>query len=143
MTTTQDTPVSIAVLTNDYDPDNDPLTLILIQAKAQGGTTVINDNNTPHDPRDDTLIYTPAAGFMGIDTLTYMIDDGHGHTDSATMVIIISGSAAVEQPLAQGDGVATAHDTPVAIDVLHNDQAATAPHHSRVYQWGEWYRGGR
>ena len=54
---------------------------------ANGGTTVINDGGTPGDPSDDTIDYTPAAGFAGTDTFTYTIDDGNGGTDTATVTV--------------------------------------------------------
>ncbi len=124
--TERDTPVSIAVLTNDYDPDGDPLTLSLATPTTnQGGTAVVDDGGTPGDPSDDTLLYTPAAGFTGIDTLTYTINDGQGNSDTAIVSIRVTEPAA-PQPTANGDRATTQHDKPVTIDVLMNDIPANA-----------------
>ena len=63
-TTPTDTAVNIDVLANDTDANGDPLTITASDSPtANGGTTVINDNGTPADPSDDTIDYTPAAGF--------------------------------------------------------------------------------
>ena len=83
--TNEDTPVTIAVLTNDRDPDGDPLTVIA--ASAANGAVVINPNGT--------LTYTPKANFNGTDTITYTISDGQGGTSTATVTVTI---AAVNDP---------------------------------------------
>jgi large repetitive protein len=77
--TNEDSPVTIAVLANDNDPDGDPLTVI--SASAPNGTVVINANGT--------ITYTPAANFNGIDTITYMISDGQGGTSTATVTVTV------------------------------------------------------
>ncbi len=59
-TTAEDTPVTIAVLDNDTDTENDALTVTA--ATALHGTIAIND--------DGTLTYTPAADYNGPDTIT-------------------------------------------------------------------------
>ncbi|MCB2080903.1 MAG: DUF4347 domain-containing protein, partial [Novosphingobium sp.] len=64
--TLEDTPVDIAVLTNDVDPDGDALTVT--SANAGNGSVVINP--------DGTLTYNPGANFFGTDTITYTISDG-------------------------------------------------------------------
>lgn len=61
------TTISIDVLSNDSDIDNDELTLT--SATAVQGSITIDDN---------ILIYTPLPGFDGIDTVTYTINDNNG-----------------------------------------------------------------
>src|SRR5205823_6584820 len=68
-TTAEDTAVSIAVLTNDTDPDGDTLTVSAASA-ATHGTTLVN--------ADGTITYTPAANYNGLDSFTYTIRDGDG-----------------------------------------------------------------
>ena len=63
-TTPTDTLVNIDVLANDTDPNSDPLTITAVTVPGNG-TAVINDGGTPLDPSDDTIDYTPAAGFAG------------------------------------------------------------------------------
>ncbi len=79
-TTPEDTPVTVAVLANDTDPDADPLTVI--SATAPNGTVVINP--------DGTITYTPNADFNGTDTVTYTISDGNGGTSTATVAITVT-----------------------------------------------------
>ena len=74
-----DTPVVIAVLDNDSDPDGDPLSVI--DARAGRGTVAIL--------ADGTLRYTPPAGFAGQDTIVYTISDGQGGTSTATVTVSI------------------------------------------------------
>ncbi|MEL7093782.1 MAG: Ig-like domain-containing protein, partial [Pseudomonadota bacterium] len=73
-----DTPVVIAPLTNDSDPDGDPLE-VLNTSDPANGTVVINP--------DGTVTYTPDAGFTGVDTFTYTVDDGNGGQDTATVTV--------------------------------------------------------
>ncbi|MGB7428249.1 MAG: Ig-like domain-containing protein, partial [Microcoleaceae cyanobacterium] len=76
---TVDTPATIDVLFNDFDPQNDPLTVTVNGATSfttdEGGTVTVN--------ADNTLSYTPAAGYLGADSFSYEIDDGNGNTDTA------------------------------------------------------------
>src|SRR5207248_1103548 len=45
---------------------------------------------TPADPRDDFIVYTPAAGFSGADGFTYTVADGHGHSSSARVTVTVN-----------------------------------------------------
>ena len=107
--TTGDTAVSIDVLGNDSDPDGDPLTVTA--ASAPNGSVTVEDDNS--------LTYTPNAGFTGPDTITYEISDGAGGT--ATASVAMSVAAANSAPLAEDDTAETTEDTAVSIDVLGND----------------------
>ncbi|MES2753917.1 MAG: Ig-like domain-containing protein [Pseudomonadota bacterium] len=78
--TSEDTPVTIAVLGNDSDPDSDPLTVTA--ASALHGTVVRNG--------DGTLNYTPNPDYSGSDTISYTIGDGHGGTANATVAVTIA-----------------------------------------------------
>ena len=96
-TTAEDTPVTVSVLTNDRDPDGDPLTVI--SASAANGSVVINP--------DGTITYTPNANFNGTDTVTYTISDGNGGTSTATVTIIVAAvnDAPTATPLPNASGV--------------------------------------
>ena len=78
--TAEDTPVAVAVLANDTDPDGDALTVSAVTQPAHG-TVAIN--------ADGTVTYTPAADFHGTDAFTYTADDGHGGTDTATVALTV------------------------------------------------------
>jgi large repetitive protein len=79
-TTNEDAPVTIPVLTNDTDPDGDPLTVTA--ATSPNGTVVINPNGT--------LTFTPAANFNGPTTITYTISDGNGGTSTAIVSVTVN-----------------------------------------------------
>jgi CshA-type fibril repeat protein len=107
--TTENTPVTVAVLANDSDVDGDALTVV--SATAPNGAVAINPNGT--------VTYTPNGGFTGTDTISYTISDGHGGTDTAIVTITIA--PANDAPDAVNDAIATAEDTPVVVSVLAND----------------------
>ncbi|WP_405198558.1 tandem-95 repeat protein [Christiangramia sp. LLG6405-1] len=108
--TSEDTPIEIAVLNNDSDPDNDPLS-VTETTQPENGTVVINN--------DGTVTYTPNENFNGGDTFEYTISDGNGGTDTATVTITIG--AENDAPIAVDDSASTSEDTPVEITVLNND----------------------
>ncbi|MFP5404419.1 MAG: retention module-containing protein, partial [Gammaproteobacteria bacterium] len=67
---TEGIPVILDVLSNDSDPDGDPLSVT--GASAGNGTVVVNP--------DGSLTYTANTGYSGTDTLAYTISDGQGGT---------------------------------------------------------------
>jgi CSLREA domain-containing protein len=71
---------TIDVLANDSDPDVDPLTITAVTQGASGGV-VSTDGSS--------ISYTPGLNFLGTDTFTYTIDDGHGETDTATVTVTV------------------------------------------------------
>ncbi len=73
--TLTNTPIDIDVLANDVDPQRDPRLLEFNENSSEGGTVVRDDNNTPDNPDDDFLRYTPPSGFVGTDSFTYEIED--------------------------------------------------------------------
>ncbi len=78
-TVREDAPViTINVLDNDKDPDNDRL-VVLNATQAENGSVTINT--------DGTLAYAPNKNFSGIDTFTYTVSDGKGATGSATVKV--------------------------------------------------------
>ncbi|KPJ78417.1 MAG: hypothetical protein AMJ54_03450, partial [Deltaproteobacteria bacterium SG8_13] len=81
--TDQDTQISVAVLSNDYDVDEDVLSVTAITNPGHG-TVEIN--------ADDTITYTPAANFFGSDSFTYTTSDGL-LTDTATVSVTINQTA--------------------------------------------------
>ncbi|UJB72668.1 DUF4347 domain-containing protein (plasmid) [Acaryochloris sp. 'Moss Beach'] len=80
---TPGTTQNIDVLLNDTDAQNEDLTVTLPNGTTSdnGGTLVINANGT--------IDYTPAVGFLGLDSFTYQIDDGNGNTDTAIVELDI------------------------------------------------------
>ncbi len=76
---------TINVVANDTDANAYPLTVSSV-TQPKDGSAVIN--------RDNTLTYTPAAGFVGVDTFSYTIGDGHGGTASASVSVSVVQAAA-------------------------------------------------
>ncbi|MBE9398759.1 tandem-95 repeat protein [Pontibacterium sp. N1Y112] len=63
---TSKTSVSIPVLSNDYDPDSDAITIVGITQGNKGSVSISNGQ----------LMYTPGRRFKNNDTFTYTISDG-------------------------------------------------------------------
>ncbi|HXF88666.1 MAG TPA: cadherin-like domain-containing protein, partial [Xanthobacteraceae bacterium] len=80
-TTNEDTPVIIDVLGNDIDVDGDTL-LIDGTPTALNGIVTVNP--------DGTLNYTPNANFNGTDTITYVVSDGNGGSDTGEVVVTVN-----------------------------------------------------
>ncbi|NNF52662.1 MAG: cadherin-like domain-containing protein [Gammaproteobacteria bacterium] len=102
-------PVTIDVLANDSDPDNDNLNVVGV---TQGSNGTVTNNN------DGTVTYTPASNFVGEDSFTYTVNDGQGGMDEGTVTVMVSGNTA---PEANDDSASTEAGTAVTIDVLSND----------------------
>jgi VCBS repeat-containing protein len=109
VTTDEDAPISIAVLSNDSDVDGDALQVT--DAAAGSGTVSINN--------DGTIAYTPNPDFSGTDTITYSIEDGAGGTSTATVSVTVN--PVNDPPAALDDAFFTEEEQAVTGDVLAND----------------------
>ncbi len=109
--TVEDTPVTIAVLANDWDPDSDTLTVTSVTQGANGAVTI---------NAGGSVTYTPGAGFTGTDSFGYTVSDGQGGSASATVTVTVN-AALNAPPVAVDDSSTTAPGTPVTIPVLAND----------------------
>jgi uncharacterized repeat protein (TIGR01451 family) len=78
--------VSINVLTNDSDPDGDPITITNHTEPLHGTLTQVGN----------TFQYTPDEGYEGIDVFTYTICDNKGLCDQATVTINVVDNACEE-----------------------------------------------
>ena len=109
------TPVDGNVITNDYDPDGDNITVTLLSTPPNGSVTL--------NP-DGTYTYTPNTDFDGEDVFTYVLcDDGiPSLCDTAEVSIeVVPISTGNEPPVAQDDYAVTYVDVPVSGNVLTND----------------------
>jgi VCBS repeat-containing protein len=115
----QDTSLTLAapgVLANDTDADGDTLTAIQVTTPAHGTLTF----NT-----DGSFLYTPTAGFQGVDLFTYKANDGTADSNITTVTLTVHG--ANTPPVAVPDSYATAQDTTLTLaapGVLANDTDA-------------------
>ncbi|MBT7341068.1 MAG: retention module-containing protein, partial [Halieaceae bacterium] len=73
--------ITISVLANDTDPENDPLTVTEV-GDAGFGAVTINE--------DGTVTYAPNENFSGEDQFSYTIVDGNGGTDTAIVFINVN-----------------------------------------------------
>ena len=78
-TTDDRTAITIDVLANDTDVDNDELTLISVSAEQ---ASIIISNNM--------LVYTPLASFDGVDIVTYHISDNNGGESRGQVAITVN-----------------------------------------------------
>ena len=78
-----DLPVTVDVLGNDTDADDDPLTVVSTDATSEGGVVDRDATN------GNLLVYTPPSGFVGVDNFRYDIADGRGGTDAATVTVYV------------------------------------------------------
>ena len=130
-TTSAGAAVTIDVLANDNDPDGGTLTLTSVTPPASG-SAVISANR---------IIYTPTAGFVGVDSFRYSVSDGQGGSGSA-LVSVSVGALANTPPVIRNDSATTQFEQPVTINVLANDSdadgdtlsviAITTPSHGSV-----------
>ncbi len=95
-------------------------------ATGQGGTAELNTNGTA-DTSDDTILYTPAAGFAGTDSFTYYIYDFNGDRDGAIVTVTVTETPVVNgTPTADDDtATATQNGSAVDINVTANDDYGT------------------
>ncbi|HEV7301788.1 MAG TPA: fibronectin type III domain-containing protein [Tepidisphaeraceae bacterium] len=75
-------PVRLSVLANDLRDPGITLDISGITQPANG--TVVILSGSP-----DVLTYVPSTGFVGTDTFTYTIDDGHGGVSTATVSVAV------------------------------------------------------
>ncbi|WP_433303609.1 Ig-like domain-containing protein [Actinoplanes sp. CA-030573] len=104
------TPVPITVNANDSDPD-DPMSALVysVSGPPSHGVAVAHS--------DQSITYTPAAGWSGTDTFSYRVDDPHGGSGTATVTVTTVNAP----PVGTDDMVNTPTNTPVTVDVLRND----------------------
>ncbi|UMB53397.1 Ig-like domain-containing protein [Lutibacter sp. A64] len=114
-----DTSVAGNVLTNDFDPEGDSVSVNPYDGvTTEGGTVIMNT--------DGSYIYTPGLGFIGEDTFSYTIcDDGIPEAcDTATVTItVIDTILGLENnpPVANDDTAITEVGVEVEIHVISND----------------------
>lgn len=104
------------VLTNDTDPDDDPLTAILVDDVLNGILSLSGDGS---------FTYVPDPDFSGADSFTYKVSDGMSESNVATVTISVT--EVNDAPVAGDDAYSTVEDMPINIvapGVLENDTDA-------------------
>jgi hypothetical protein len=91
LTTAEDTPLNIDVLTGDTDVDGDTLSVTQINgtAIAVGGSVAVTNGSVTR-LANGTLDFAPAANYNGPVSFTYTVSDGNGGTATATVNVTIT-----------------------------------------------------
>ncbi|WP_178130441.1 Ig-like domain-containing protein [Reyranella sp. CPCC 100927] len=114
VTTDEDTPVTISVLTNDsFENPGRTITAVNGQSIVVGGSVTVV-NGTVRLNGDGTLTFSPTLNFNGPTSFTYSVTSG-GDTETATVFVTVT--AVEDAPVVTVPGPQeTAEDTPLAID---------------------------
>jgi hypothetical protein len=110
--TNPNTPVTVNIKGNDSDPNgNNTIGTPTIFINPTNGVAVINP--------DGTLTYTPNNGFIGNDTLTYVVCDNGTPSlcDTALVVVVINGVIPNHPPVATDDYPTVTEDVPTIVMV--------------------------
>ncbi len=103
---------SSSVLSNDSDPDGDPLTLTDMQGSSVQGGSVVNHG-------DGTFTYTSPTGYSGLDSFTYSVSDGQL---SAVATVTLSVAYTNTAPVAQDDSYSVGEESVASLfDPREND----------------------
>lgn len=103
--------VSIDVLANDFDPDDEPLSIVGFTQPSDGAIV-------KSSPR--TLRFSPAAGATGLRRFDYTVADPAGATATATVTIEL-GEPSSAPPIARDDSATGIAGSTVVIRPLDND----------------------
>jgi hypothetical protein len=95
-----DTEVTIGILANDEAPNG----ILEITGFTTPANATVSAVDTDQDSQNDSILFTPTAGFEGVTTFTYDIRDPEGFTDTATVTVSVADSLSYAEDF--NDGVA-------------------------------------
>jgi large repetitive protein len=115
VTTPEDAPIVVNVLTNDTDPDSnlDPKTVTVSTPPANGTVTV--------DPITGAVTYTPNPNFNGKDSLIYKVCDSGNPVLCDTAKVYFNVTPVNDAPIANLNTGTTPKNTPLSINIVSND----------------------
>jgi uncharacterized repeat protein (TIGR01451 family) len=99
---TEDTPLVVAapgVLTNDSDPEGNPITAAVVTNPAHGSLS-LNANGS--------FTYTPTANYFGADSFVYRVSDGVNQSGNVTVSLTVTGTP--DAPVGTADSYTVAED---------------------------------
>ncbi|MDQ1257228.1 MAG: hypothetical protein QG656_1831, partial [Candidatus Hydrogenedentes bacterium] len=103
------------VLTNDVDPEGDPMTAVLVNGVSHGTLTLFPNGS---------FLYRPNRFFTGMDSFTYKASDGINTGNLATVTLSVSWGGN-DRPHANQDAYSTLPDTVLDVPapgILANDE---------------------
>jgi len=116
--TDQNTPITIDLMANDSDGDSDPISIQSVDTSGTTGNVVIDGAAVTYDP-NGKFNYL-GAGQTSTDFFRYVLADGRGGTDDATVAVLVTGIN--DAPAAVNDElIPVAWGEATAIEVLNND----------------------
>jgi hypothetical protein len=110
--TSEDTAVTITVLSNDTDPDGNALSVTQVTNPPNGSAAINGDNS---------ITYTPDTNFNGTDSFTYTACDNGSPSLCDTATVTVTVTSVNDPPVAVDDSATTQRDGPVTINVVSND----------------------
>jgi hypothetical protein len=113
VSTSEDTPIQVTF--DGSDADGNSITFSIASSPSNGslGPIIVVDASTA------TVIYTPSADFNGIDTFTYVVNDGHINSAAATVTVDVGYTN--DPPVAYSQEVSTSEGTPVTVTLTGSD----------------------
>lgn len=113
-----DSTVALDVLANDIDLSGTGLSLTEVSSLA----TVPPGNAGTFVIEGDHVLYTPAAGFIGVETAQYTVTSGTGQTATGAVTIVVAPLVSALPPVAIADAaMVSMNATASTIPVLAND----------------------
>ncbi|MFV1965927.1 MAG: Ig-like domain-containing protein [Pirellulaceae bacterium] len=107
---TLNVPASQGVVSNDTDPDGDPLTAKQATGSTHGSLTLNNDGS---------FAYTPNGDYNGVDTFTYRASDGIDTSAVATVTLTVD--PVNDAPVASDQNLSTEVDKALSITLVAVD----------------------
>ena len=121
-TTAANTPVTVNVKANDFDPQGGTLGNPSLIGTPAGGTPVLNANGT--------VTFTPAPGFIGMASFQYQICDNGTPSlcDTATVTVNVIPDVNLPNlaPIAVNDAASTPKNTAITANCATNDSDPNA-----------------
>lgn len=121
-TTPESTTVTINVVENDSDPDNDldPSTVDLDTSEDGIQATATTARGSYSADATGIVTFTPAAEFNGSAVLPYTVNDLNGNVSNPANITVVVEAVNIP-PVASDDSGNVVNDTDVEINILAND----------------------
>lgn len=113
-TTNRDTVKTLSLL--GQDANNDDLTFSILSGPAHG--TLSGMNNSARNSA--SIVYTPSAGYVGVDTFTFRANDGRANSNTGTFTITVQ-QQTNQPPTVSNQSVTIFRDTPTQLTLNGQD----------------------